>query len=90
MRGSTRRAGRTPPEPDAEAAPAAEEPAGSGNGVPAQPPADLPETTIPRATPRPQPKPQPEELFPDANLLGVNDTGSRWSIPISAFLTVRF
>jgi LytR cell envelope-related transcriptional attenuator len=31
----------------------------SGNGVPAQPPADLPPTTIPRATPRPQPKPQP-------------------------------
>ena len=30
------------------------EPAGSGNGVPDQPP-----TTIPRATPRPQPKPQP-------------------------------
>ena len=48
-----------PAEPEAEAAPAEEEPAGSGNGVPAQPPADLPETTIPRATPRPQPKPQP-------------------------------
>ena len=31
-----------------------EEPATSGNGVPAQPP-----TTIPRATPRPQPKPAP-------------------------------
>jgi hypothetical protein len=31
-----------------------EEPATSGNGVPAQPP-----TTIPRATPRPQPKPVP-------------------------------
>jgi hypothetical protein len=36
-----------------------EEPARSGNGVPAQSPADLPETTIPRATPRPQPKPVP-------------------------------
>jgi hypothetical protein len=35
------------------------QPAESGNGVPAKPPADLPETTIPRATPRPQPKPQP-------------------------------
>ena len=52
-----------PVEPEAEAEPAGEEPqaepATSGNGVPAQPPADLPETTIPRATPRPQPKPQP-------------------------------
>jgi hypothetical protein len=54
-----------PAEPDAEAAveeeaePVEEEPATSGNGVPAKPPADLPETTIPRATPRPQPKPQP-------------------------------
>ncbi len=44
---------------EAEAASAEEEPATSGNGVPAKPPADLPETTIPRATPRPQPKPQP-------------------------------
>ena len=35
------------------------EPARSGNGVPAQPPADLPPTTVPRATPRPQPKPKP-------------------------------
>jgi len=52
-----------PVEPEAEAEPAGEEPqaepATSGNGVPAKPPADLPETTIPRATPRPQPKPQP-------------------------------
>ena len=50
-------------EPEAEAEPVEEEPqaepATSGNGVPAKPPADLPETTIPRATPRPQPKPQP-------------------------------
>jgi hypothetical protein len=54
-------------EPPAEE-PAADEPADeaeekqpteSGNGVPAKPPAELPETTIPRATPRPQPKPQP-------------------------------
>jgi hypothetical protein len=37
-----------------------------------------------------QPKPQPEQVFADPNLQGVNDTGSRWSIPISAFLTVRF
>lgn len=37
------------------------EPVRSGNGVPAQPPtaADLPSSTIPRATPRPQPKPLP-------------------------------
>jgi hypothetical protein len=35
-----------------------------GNGVPAQPPADLPPTTIPRATPRPQPKPQPVPAAP--------------------------
>jgi hypothetical protein len=37
-----------------------------------------------------QPKPGAAELFEDPNLQGVNDTGSRWSIPISAFLTVRF
>lgn len=37
-----------------------------------------------------QPKPQPETLFEDPALQGVNDTGSRWSIPISAFVTVRF
>jgi hypothetical protein len=37
-----------------------------------------------------QPKPRAAELFDDPNLSGVNDTGSRWSIPISGFLTVRF
>jgi hypothetical protein len=37
-----------------------------------------------------QPKPQAEELFDDPNLSGVNDTGSRWSSPLSAFVTVRF
>jgi hypothetical protein len=47
---------------NAEAAPVEEEPATSGNGVPAKPPADAPETTIPRATPRPQPKPQPRPV----------------------------
>jgi hypothetical protein len=43
---------------DEDRAAAEPEPAEAGNGVPAQPPADLPPTTIPRATPRPQPKPQ--------------------------------
>jgi hypothetical protein len=37
-----------------------------------------------------QPKPQAADLFADPNLQGVNDTGSRWSIPISAFVAVRF
>jgi hypothetical protein len=37
-----------------------------------------------------QPKPGAAELFDDPDLSGVNDTGSRWSIPISGFLTVRF
>jgi hypothetical protein len=46
---------------DADDAPD-EEPARSGNGVPTKPPAELPETTIPRATPRPQPKPQPRPV----------------------------
>jgi hypothetical protein len=35
-------------------------------------------------------KPGAEELFADPNLAPVNDTGSRWSIPISGFVTVRF
>ncbi len=52
-----------PPTTPEESAPADSSPesapADSANGVPAQPPADLPETTIPRATPRPQPKPEP-------------------------------
>jgi hypothetical protein len=37
-----------------------------------------------------QGKPGAEQLFADPNLKGVNDTGSRWSLPMSAFLTVRF
>ena len=37
-----------------------------------------------------QGKPGAEPLFADPNLQGVNDTGSRWSLPMSAFLTVRF
>ncbi len=37
-----------------------------------------------------QGKPGAEVLFADPNLQGVNDTGSRWSLPISAFLRVRF
>lgn len=37
-----------------------------------------------------QPKPGPETVFADPNLQGVNDTGSRWSLPISGFVTVRF
>jgi hypothetical protein len=37
-----------------------------------------------------QPKPGPEVVFDDPNLAAVNDTGSRWSLPISGFLTVRF
>lgn len=35
-------------------------------------------------------KPGAEQVFADPNLAPVNDTGSRWSIPISGFLTVRF
>ena len=37
-----------------------------------------------------QGKPGAEPLFADPNLRGVNDTGSRWSLPISAFVKVRF
>jgi hypothetical protein len=37
-----------------------------------------------------QGKPGAEPLFADPKLQGVNDTGSRWSLPISAFVTVRF
>lgn len=37
-----------------------------------------------------QGKPGAEDLFDDPALADVNDTGSRWSIPISASLTVRF
>ena len=37
-----------------------------------------------------QGKPGAEPLFADPKLQGVNDTGSRWSLPISAFMSVRF
>lgn len=37
-----------------------------------------------------QGKPEAEALFADPDLQGVNDTGSRWSLPISATVTVRF
>ena len=37
-----------------------------------------------------QGKPGAEPLFADPKLKDVNDTGSRWSLPLSAFLTVRF
>jgi hypothetical protein len=37
-----------------------------------------------------QGQPGAEPLFADPNLQGVNDTGSRWSLPISAFLRMRF
>ncbi|HSC26892.1 MAG TPA: hypothetical protein VLD67_06435 [Vicinamibacterales bacterium] len=35
-------------------------------------------------------KPGAEMIFEDESLAPVNDTGSRWSIPISAIVTVRF
>ena len=37
-----------------------------------------------------QGKPGAEQLFADPKLKDVNDTGSRWSLPLSAFLRVRF
>jgi hypothetical protein len=37
-----------------------------------------------------QGKPGAEPLFADPNLKAVNDTGSRWSLPISVFANVRF
>jgi hypothetical protein len=37
-----------------------------------------------------QGKPGAETLFADPKLQGVNDTGSRWSLPISAFAKARF
>jgi hypothetical protein len=37
-----------------------------------------------------QGKPGAEPLFADPKLQGVNDTGSRWSLPISVFAKVRF
>ena len=39
---------------------------------------------------RHQGKPGADPLFADPNLQGVNDTGGRWSLPISVFATVRF
>ena len=39
---------------------------------------------------RHQGKPGAAPLFADPKLQGVNDTGGRWSLPISAFATVRF
>jgi hypothetical protein len=37
-----------------------------------------------------QTKPAAEPLFADPKLAGVNDTGNRWSLPISAFVKARF
>jgi len=37
-----------------------------------------------------QTKPAAEVLFPDPKLADVNNTGSRWSLPVSAFVKVRF
>jgi len=37
-----------------------------------------------------QGKPGAEPLFADPKLQGVNDTGSRWSLPISVFARARF
>jgi hypothetical protein len=37
-----------------------------------------------------QGKPGAAALFPDPNLQNVNDTGNRWALPISAFMSVRF
>jgi hypothetical protein len=37
-----------------------------------------------------QPKPSPAAILPGTGLEDINDTGSRWSLPISAFLTWRF
>jgi hypothetical protein len=37
-----------------------------------------------------QPKPSPASILAGTGLENINDTGSRWSLPISAFLTWRF
>ena len=37
-----------------------------------------------------QTKPGAEPLFADPKLAGVNDTGNRWSLPISVFVKARF
>ena len=39
---------------------------------------------------RRQGKPLAAQLFADPELRGVNDSGGRWSLPISAFAMVRF
>ena len=37
-----------------------------------------------------QPKPSPAPILAGTGLENINDTGNRWSLPISAFLTWRF
>jgi hypothetical protein len=37
-----------------------------------------------------QPKPSPAAILPGTGLENINDTGSRWSLPVSAVLTFRF
>jgi hypothetical protein len=37
-----------------------------------------------------QPKLSPAPILDGTGLEGINDTGSRWSLPISAFATWRF
>jgi hypothetical protein len=37
-----------------------------------------------------QGKPEAATLFTDPKLQGVNETGSRWTLPLSAFLRIRF
>jgi hypothetical protein len=37
-----------------------------------------------------QPKPGPAPILPGTGLENINDTGSRWSLPVSAVLTFRF
>lgn len=37
-----------------------------------------------------QPKPSPAPILAGTGLENINDTGSRWSLPISAFMTWRF
>lgn len=37
-----------------------------------------------------QPKPSPASILAGTGLESINDTGSRWSLPVSAFLTWRF
>jgi hypothetical protein len=37
-----------------------------------------------------QPKPSAASILSGTGLESINDTGSRWSLPISAFLTLRF